>query len=135
MPIIRKSIPLFSAKVSLGLERGYTGEVIDEKDVIRYIQELQNKLIQEKNLYLSVSLSKTNIVMSGQNEAHLVLNFINYPKFPLDADMLKKEIELMTVQLMHKFEQNRIVIEYLDETIMLEKEDKIDPRIIKKNKI
>lgn len=130
MPIIRKSVPPFSAKVSLGLERGYTGEVINVKDVIRYIQELQDKLIQEKNLYLSVSISKTNILMSGQNEAHLVLKFINYPKFPLETDVLKDKIEQMTIQLMNKFEQNRTVIEYLDETIMLEKEDRIDPRIL-----
>lgn len=129
MSVIRKSAPSFSAKVTLGLERGYSGEAIDEQEVIRYIQELQDKQIREKNFYLSVSVSKNNIVLSGQNESHLILEFINYPKFPLDADVLKKEIEWMTHQLMDKFEQNRTVIQYPDETVMFEKEKTIDPRI------
>lgn len=97
MSVIRKSVPSFSAKVTLGLEKGYSGEAIDEQEIIRYIQELQDKQIREKEFYLSVSVSKSNIVLSGQNEPHLILEFINYPKFPLDADVLKKEIEWMTL--------------------------------------
>lgn len=134
MSVIRKSVPPFSAKVTLGLERGYSGEAIDEQEVIRYIQELQDKQIREKSFYLSVSVSKCNIVLSGQYESHLILEFINYPRFPLDTDVLKKEIEWMTHQLMDKFEQNRTVIQYPDETVMFEKEKAIDPRIIQGNK-
>jgi hypothetical protein len=59
----------------------------------------------------------------------LKLNFINYPKFPLKETLLKKEIEKITKALMKEFDQNRVVIEYLDETVMLEGSDRIDPRI------
>lgn len=43
--------------------------------------------------------------------------------------MLKIEIENLTKYLMTEFEQNRVVIEYLDETIMLANSELIDPRI------
>lgn len=67
--------------------------------------------------------------MSGQIEPHVTLSFINYPKFPLKVEILKKEIEELTKQLMNKFKQNRTIIEYLDETVMLEQREEIDPRI------
>ncbi len=69
--------------------------------------------------------------MSGQIEPHLKIKFINYPKFELDPIVLKHEIEELSKQLMLNFKQNRVVIEYLDETIMLENYAEVDPRILK----
>ncbi|MFZ4102309.1 MAG: hypothetical protein ACOYKR_10155 [Sphingobacterium thalpophilum] len=69
--------------------------------------------------------------MSGQIEPHLKISFINYPKFELSPTVLKNEIEELSKQLMLTFKQNRVVIEYLDETIMLENSADIDPRILK----
>ena len=127
----RTSIKPFSAKLTLGLEYGYEKTIINEKEVTSFIQSCQDKLIENKQIYLSVSISKCKIIMSGQNEPHLKLNFINYPKFPLKAIILKQEIENLSIQLMTRFKQNRVVIEYLDETIMFEKSEIIDPRIKK----
>ena len=129
MSISKTKIKPFSAKVTLGLELGYTEELIERSSVINFIQKIQEALIQDKNIHLSVSISDSTIVMSGQIEPHMVLNFINYPKFPLEVDILRHEIEELTKKLMHEFKQNRTIIEYLDETIMLEKEKHIDPRI------
>lgn len=123
------SIKPFSAKVTLGLEIGYTKKLIEKSEVIKSIQEYQDQLIKDKNLILSVSLSVCDIILSGQIEPHLNLNFINYPKFPLQEKTLKNEIENLTKYLMNEFEQNRVVIEYLDETIMFENSELIDPRI------
>jgi hypothetical protein len=67
--------------------------------------------------------------MSGQREAHLVLHFINYPKFPLGEQKLKKEIEALVMFLMNEFDQNRVVVEYHNETVMLDLSTEIDPRI------
>lgn len=131
MEVTKKTIKSFSAKVTFGLELGYTGELIEKTKIIKHIQKIQNKLIKNKDIFLSVSISECNIVMSGQIEPHLILSFINYPKFPLKIETLKKEIEQLTKQLMNKFKQNRTIIEYLDETVMLEQQGKIDPRIKK----
>ena len=70
-------------------------------------------------------------MLSGQVEPHLQLNFINYPKFPLKENILKIEIENLTRAVMQKFEQNRVVLEYLNETVMFEDSELIDPRIKK----
>ncbi len=120
----------FSAGVTFGLERGYTKEVIKKENVINFIKEQQNVLIKEKDIYLSVSISESTIVLSGQNEPHLQLSFINYPKFPLNEEILKSEIEHLIQNMMIKFEQNRVVIEYLDETTMIEASSEIDSRIL-----
>ncbi len=125
----RKSIKTFSAKVTIGLEKAYEKEKIEKNRVIEFIQKIQNELIKNNSIYLSVSVSECEIVMSGQIEPHLVLNFINYPKFPLKEDVLKMEIEELTKKLASQFKQNRVVIEYLDETVMFEQNDNIDPRI------
>jgi len=115
--------------VTLGLEKGYTGNLIEKSLVIKFIQNYQDHLIKDKNIMLSVSLSECTIILSGQEEPHLNLNFINYPKFPLEETVLKSEIENMTKSLMSEFQQNRVIIEYLDETVMLEKSFETDPRI------
>lgn len=129
LKLVKKSIEPFKAKITFGKYRGYTDEIITEYDFIRTIQQYQEKLIKDKNIFLSVSVSNTVIVLSGQEEPHFVLNFINYPKFPLDIKTLKTEIELFIENLMVVFKQNRVVIEYLDETMMLEFSDDIDPKI------
>ena len=129
MNIIKKTLKPFSAKVTLGLELGYTERLIEKTKIIQHIQKIQNDLIKSKNIFLSVSISDTNIVMGGQIEPHIILNFINYPKFPVKIEILKKEIEELTKQLMIEFKQNRTIIEYLDETLMLEQTEDIDPRI------
>ena len=126
----KMSIKPFSAKVTIGLEIGYTQKSINKSEIIKFIQDYQNQLQKEKDIILSVSISNCEIVLSGQVEPHLNLNFINYPKFPLKVITLKFEIENITKSLMKKFEQNRVVIEYLDETIMFENSELIDPRIL-----
>lgn len=125
----KTTISPFLAKVTLGLELAYTKKLIDKSEIVNYLQEYQNHLINEKELFLSVSISECTIVLSGQIEPHLKLNFINYPKFPLQESILKNEIEKLTKCLMEKFEQNRVIIEYLDETVMFENSKLIDPRI------
>lgn len=127
----RKSIKPFSAIINIGLEVGYSEKKISKKDIIIYIQKYQDKIISTKNIYLSCSVTKTEIVLSGQTEKHLKIGFINYPKFQIDHNVLKNEIENLAQKLMNKFKQNRIVIEYLDETIMFEKTNEINNRINK----
>ncbi|WP_010662685.1 hypothetical protein [Marinilabilia salmonicolor] len=127
--MIRKSVNPFSASITMGLERGYSRELIHKSDVISWLQGWQDRLLKEKKVGLSVCISECEIIFSGQVEPHLKLSMINYPKFPLKEEDLKDVIELLVRDLMEAFNQNRIVIEYLDETIMLENSPDIDPRI------
>ena len=125
----RKSILPFYGILTIGLEIGYEKARIDKSEIITFIQTYQDELIKNKQIYLSASISNCTIVLSGQIEPHLKISFINYPKFELPPAVLKFEIEELSKQLLLAFKQNRVVIEYLDEVIMLENSDEIDPRI------
>lgn len=65
------AIAPFSAKITLGLELGYTKKRIKKEEVIKYLQEYQERLINEKDLVLSVLISESTIVIGGQVEPHL----------------------------------------------------------------
>jgi len=120
---------LFWSKITIGLEKNYSQEPIDKSKIIQFIQDYQNRLIKENGIYLSAKVVECDIVLSGQIEPHLTLSFINYPKFPLPTKALKNTIEAFTKALMQRFEQNRVIIEHFDETIMIEKNDCFDNRI------
>ncbi len=130
MKIKETKIKTFQASIFIGLEYGYTQKQIDENLVIESLSELQKQLSAEKNIFLSASVSKTNIVLNDQNEQHLKIDFINYPKFPLDENIFKDEVLIIGKELMKQLEQNRILIIYTDETVMLEKSEEIDSRIL-----
>lgn len=129
MSMNRVSIEPFNAKITIGLQIGYTDVLIPKAEIVHTMQAYQNQLIKDKSIHLSISLSECDIVLSGQVEPHLQLSIINYPKFPLDNGILKKEVEKLTTFLMDEYKQNRVIIEFPDETVMLEISKEIDPRI------
>ncbi len=115
--------------ITIGLQKGYTNESFKKQEVINELQNYQKTLIKEKNIYLSASVSDCVIVLNKQEEPHLKIEFINYPKFPLDEHIFKKEINRLGQFLMKQFKQNRIVIFYHNETVMFEVDKNIDFRI------
>ncbi len=124
------NVKTFTANINLGLKKGYSEEKIPKNEVINFLQIYQNKLIEEENIYLSANVVESIIVLSGQIEPHLKIEFINYPRFIYKESLLKEKIIALAHLLMDKFEQNRIVIVFTDETFMIEKSDAIDPQII-----
>ena len=129
MKIKETKIKTFQASIFIGLEIGYTQKKINENLVIESLSELQKQLSKEKDIYLSASVSKTVIVLNNHKEQHLKIDFINYPKFPLSEDIFKDEVLIIGKELMKQFEQNRILIIYTDQTVMLEASEELDPRI------
>ncbi len=119
----------FRAVITIGLEEGYTGIPVRKEAVIKHLQSFQTRLISDRNIYLSAKVSDCTIVLGGQQEPHLQLSFINYPKFPLEIEVLKREIQALAEYLCKETKQNRVVIEFDDETVMLEIQTEIDPRI------
>ena len=121
---------IYKATILIGLQRGYTNELIEEEMVLDELKKLQDMLIKTEGIYLSANCFLSKIVLSGQQEQHLNLQFINYPKFPLSLETFKTSVEIVAESLMNKFEQNRIVIQFHDANVMLENGDDIDPNII-----
>jgi hypothetical protein len=130
----RLSTLTFQGSIFLGLQSGYTDTLIDKKLVIETLNQFQSNLIKVENIFLSASVSECTIVLNQQNEPHLKIEFINYPKFPLEESKLKELILNLAKLLMIEFNQNRIVVVFTDETIMLEVDEKIDPKILNINK-
>lgn len=124
-----KAIKTFTAVITLGLEIGYSKELYKKEYLIHTLQEYQRQRIDEASIYLSASISECIIVLGGQKEKHIKLEFINYPKFPLEVEVFKNEIIKLGSHLLNKMQQNRTVIVFTDETIMLEIDEAIDPRI------
>ncbi len=124
-----KSIKTFTAVITVGLELGYSKELYNKEYLINELQGYQKQRIDESGVYLSASISECSIVLSGQIEEHIKLEFINYPKFPLEVEVFKKEIIKLSSHLLSKMKQNRTVIVFSDETIMMEEDEGIDPRI------
>ena len=119
----------FFASINLGLEIGYNQIRIEEKNIYAFVSKYQEELISKKNIYLSASFTNFTVVFSGQIEPHLKISFMNYPKFPSKRQVLKDELQNLTKELMLKFNQNRVVIEFDDETVLFEISEEIDPRI------
>ena len=120
----------FFASFTLGLKIRFPQQILDKSAVITYLQTYQNQLIKEKNIKLSACVTECSIVLSGQDEPHLKFGFINYPRFPEDTKVLKLEVEKLARYMKEVCEQNRVVIEFDDETVMYEMSDEIDPDIL-----
>jgi len=121
--------PTFTATVTIGMQLGYSKQLYQKSQLIALLQKFQQQQISERTVYLSACISECEIVLSGQVEPHIKLDFINYPKFPLEEKQFKSEIELLVTYLMKELDQNRIVIVYHNETKMFETNNEIDPRI------
>lgn len=120
----------FWAQFLLGLNSGYSSNTISKTVVIKELTKYQKKLAKLKGVYLSVSVSESTIILNDQIEQHLTFSFINYPPFELEIDKLKTEIQEMAKHLMRVFSQNRVIINYIDSTAMIQKSTKVDPRVL-----
>ena len=128
MKIRETAIKTFQASIFIGLEKGYTQKRIFEDEVFETVRKFQLVNSEERNIFLSASISDCNIVLNNQNEPHLKIDFINFPKFPLEESVMKENVISLSKELMIKHNQNRMVVVFPDETIMLEQTDEIDPR-------
>ena len=119
----------YSATIAIGLQLGYSNQLYQKEQLTDLLQKFQRKQIAERSVYLSACISECEIVLNGQIEPHIKLEFINYPKFPLEEKQFKSEVELLSIYLMKELDQNRVVIVNHNETKMFEKNKEIDPRI------
>lgn len=80
----------FSAEITIGLEKGYTQELIPKEEVISFLQGYKSTVFTNKKIGLNVAVSDCNPVFEGQREQHLKINFINYLINLLPENQLKK---------------------------------------------
>lgn len=122
-------IKTFTATATIGLYKAYSNELISIIDFKKILYKAQKQIKKEFDVALSTKLTLSEIVFLGQEEPSLSLDFIQYPKFPTEEVLLKKAIIQLLKLLMENLDQNRTVIVFQEETICLEKSERIDPKI------
>ena len=125
------SIPKWTACITIGMQKGYTDEKIGLKEIKELLSKIQEIQIEREKLFLSANVFLSDIVLSGQDEPHANVNFINYPRFPATEEKLKEGVLEIGKYLMDQLQQNRIVITFGHEVIVLEQTSDTDARIKK----
>ncbi len=124
------TIPKWSASICIGLKAGYTEMGISLKEVKALLREIQEIQITREQLYLSANVFLSEIVLSGHDEPHVNVHFIHYPRFQSTEIQLKNGVLEIARYLMAKMNQNRIVITFDTEIVMLENDPMINANII-----
>jgi hypothetical protein len=119
----------FTAIATIGLIRGYSKQSITLAEFKSALLQAQQEIHEHFNISLSVKVTECEILFLGQEEPSVELQFIQYPKFPQEGSVLQKAIVELIELIMIELDQNRVVIVFNDETIMLEQSDIIDPNI------
>jgi EAL domain-containing protein (putative c-di-GMP-specific phosphodiesterase class I) len=119
----------WSCKLSIGLHKGYSNEIISQSDFFNLLEDCQRSVKKELGVYLSAAVTFGNIVFLGQVEPTAFLSFLQYPRLPQDETDLKSGVLRLAELLASEMEQNRVVLELLEETIMLENNQTMDPKI------
>jgi len=127
--ITTKSCKTFTAQVTFGLQKHYSTEIIPLNTFKEKLLKSQQTILQKYNVALSTKIRLCDIIFLGQDEPCVELEFIQYPKFLQEESVLKRAIVELIKLMMQELEQNRLVIVFADETIMLEQSDAIDPNI------
>ena len=127
--ITTKSCKTFTAQVTIGLQKKYSTEIIPLNIFKEKLLKTQQTILEKYNVELSTKIRLCEIIFLGQDESSVELEFIQYPKFPQKESVLKNAIVELTELMMIELDQNRVVIVFSDETIMLEQSDAIDPNI------
>ncbi|MBK8329309.1 MAG: hypothetical protein IPL09_07535 [Bacteroidetes bacterium] len=123
------SIPKCTASLCIGMRKGYTDQSIELNEIKKILREIQEIQIKREQLYLSANVYLSAIVLSGHVEPHFNLSFIQYPRFPASEIQLRDGVLEIGAYLMDKLQQNRIVITFDNEIIMLENSREIDKKI------
>lgn len=109
-----KSVDTITAKIFLGLREGYS-------DKVHTLDELSDFLQLRTNRGgLCVTITPTTFIYKNGREEGAVIGLINYPRFPMDTEGLRKEAEEIARACKKEYKQNRVSIEYQDQTIMIE---------------
>ena len=119
----------WSAKASIGLAERYSNQIILPEDFENALKEAQENVRDACGVSLSAAVTYGKIVFLGQNEPTAFLSFIQYPKFTNEEETLQEGVMCLVEIIAKRLNQNRVVIEFPEETIMIEQSDEIDPNI------
>ena len=118
-----------TASAVIGLFKGYSNELITLKEFKESISKIQHEIKKTDRVLLSVKITQCEILFLGQEEPSITLDFIQYPKFQYKENDWVNAVIAFVKNVMTELEQNRTVIIFPNNTVMIENSTEIDPKI------
>ena len=84
------------------------------EEVKDFLQEYVNRV------GLCVTITPTTFIYKDGRENGVIIGLINYPRFPSTREELENKAEEIANLCKDRYKQNRVSIEYQDQTKMLE---------------
>ena len=107
----------FKAQIYVGLRKGYSDEILSIDRVYRTVQKYVNEI------GWCVTVTPTKFIYKQGHEPGVIIEAIQYPRFPLSEDVLRVRVMELAKILLDVMEQNRLTVCFPKDTIMLEKDD------------
>lgn len=118
----------YTGTINIGLQKGYTGEYYTKAEYVAYIQNWQLERSADHQLMFSPGIYEFDFVCGNLTEKHLAIRFINYPGSVVKKKHFRETVTALAGLLAKTFSQNRILIEYSDQNILLESTDEYDKK-------
>ncbi len=112
-----KTVDTYWANIYCGLQKAYSGDIIDIAYAKELCQEFCNKV------KLGLTFTPTNFIYVDGSEPGFIVGLINYPRFPSSSFAITNKAHELGKILLKELSQERISIVFPNETVMLEKED------------
>jgi hypothetical protein len=107
----------YEVRLYIGSREGYNGPVISFDTLKESVKDFQ---IAQSEKAGPVRITRTTFVFRDYEEDGYEIGMINYPRKPLGPIMVHQFAMDLAAYLLERFKQNRISIEFPDETCMLE---------------
>lgn len=111
-------LPTHNVKIFIGSCEQYNGREFDEKDLVEVIGSFQSNHTSEFGD--TVRITKTKYVWQDYVEDGFAIEIIHYPRNNKPTKVIDAFMFNLAKYLLVVFKQNRVSIEFLDETILLE---------------
>jgi len=109
-----KKVKTFQATIYCGLKHRESG-------LLSPLQLARNVCQNVVNEYgWCVSFTKTEFIYTEGKEPGVIIGIINYPRFPMEPEELKRRTLDLAETLMTILQQLKVSVVFSDETIMLE---------------
>ncbi|KKL04376.1 hypothetical protein LCGC14_2616700 [marine sediment metagenome] len=116
-----RTVPTYWARIYVGLQVGYTIERVDENTVAGACHDFCDEV------RLCVNCYPTYFVYVDGGEPGVVVELINYPRFPKEPQKIRDLALTLARKLRALCKQHRVSVMFPDETVMLEEEVETPP--------
>lgn len=108
------TVPTFWARIYVGLREGYNGPLHDRAEIQDACQSFCD------DVGLCVTVEDTMFIYKAGRERGVVVECINYPRFPKEPGEIKSTALALAEELRVLCGQNRVSVVFPDETVMVD---------------